>query len=258
MKILALDFETSYNLALTWGLYDGFIPHENVLKERGILMGSYTYLNPLDKTHSKIRNISLLNSTDEDDMINKLYLIMLDADIIVTHNGDKFDLRRFNTELIKHNFDPLPKIKTIDTLKIARKNFNFNSNKLADLARTLGLGEKGDVPKSVWIVLGNPNSSERDKRQALKLMRDYCNQDVVLLAKLYFALRRFDPSHPSFNLVADASDACPRCTSQGTLETNPAWVYHSATRTYPRFKCTNCGGWTKGVKSVESTLYTAK
>ena len=32
--------------------------------------------------------------------------------------------------------------KTIDTLKIARKYFGFNSSKLDDLGRVLGAGEK--------------------------------------------------------------------------------------------------------------------
>jgi hypothetical protein len=41
--------------------------------------------------------------------------------------------------------DVMPSPKTIDTLKWARKYFNFNSNKLDYIAKYLGVGQKMDT-----------------------------------------------------------------------------------------------------------------
>src|ERR1019366_3081154 len=75
-------------------------------------------------------------------LVKELWRMMNDADIIIAHNGDGFDIKKSNARFIIHGLLPPATYKTIDTLKIARRHFKFGSNKLNDLGVTLGLGKK--------------------------------------------------------------------------------------------------------------------
>ena len=63
-----------------------------------------------------------------------------EADVVIAHNGDKFDMRKANARF-GHYEPPMP-VQQVDTLKVARKYFKFESNKLGDLGEHLGLGNK--------------------------------------------------------------------------------------------------------------------
>lgn len=105
------------------------------------------------------------------------------------HNCDQFDIKFLRTRFAYHNI-PFPKeLETIDTLKMARKNFRFNSNKLDYIGQFLGLGQKQDTGGiSLWkdIVLHN-------NKEALDKMISYCNGDVDLVKKVYEKLQEFHP-----------------------------------------------------------------
>jgi DNA polymerase III epsilon subunit-like protein len=65
---------------------------------------------------------------------------MDEADLICAHNGDAFDIKKINSRLIVNGFKPPSPFKTIDTLKIARRVFKFDSNKLDNIGRYLSRG----------------------------------------------------------------------------------------------------------------------
>jgi len=68
----------------------------------------------------------------------------------------------------------------VDTLKLARTNFNFNSNRLDYLGKVLGVGGKEETGGfSLWADVMNGS------KQALKDMIKYCKRDVVLLEDVY-------------------------------------------------------------------------
>src|SRR5690606_26848571 len=58
------------------------------------------------------------------------------------HNCDKYDMKFIASRALKHGIPMLAKYKTTDTLKLARKHFNLNSNKLDYIAQFLGIGAK--------------------------------------------------------------------------------------------------------------------
>lgn len=64
-------------------------------------------------------------------------LRMLKDRIIVCHNAD-FDLEFLEYELTRINIE-LPRILVVDTLRLARKFFNFSSNSLPRIANSLGI-----------------------------------------------------------------------------------------------------------------------
>ena len=66
-------------------------------------------------------------------VVKKVWELLNEADIVVAHNGDKFDMRKCNARFIYHGLGPISPVKSIDTLKVARKYFYFNANHLNNL-----------------------------------------------------------------------------------------------------------------------------
>lgn len=165
---------------------------------------------------------------------------MLDAcDIAVAHNGDGFDVKKANARFIVHGLKPPSPYKTIDTLKIARSRFKFGSNKLTDLGRYLGVGQK--LPHTgahLWF------SCMAGDAKSWSLMRRYNAQDVRLLERVYERIKPWAPNHPNLNLYTDGA-GCPTCQSK-KVQRRGTQVKLNSKRS--RFHCQSCGTWFSGAK----------
>jgi hypothetical protein len=162
------------------------------------------------------------------------------ADIIIAHNGDAFDLKKINSRLAVHGFTPPAPSKSIDTLKDARRNFKFDSNKLDNLGRYLGVGRK--LPHTgghLW------RKCIEGHMPAWRLMRRYNAQDVRLLESVYYKLRPWSKTHPDLRVYSGA-EGCPKCLSTHVQRRGEAVA---KSRKYQRFQCMECSTWFPG-KSV--------
>lgn len=127
------------------------------------------------------------------------------------HNCDRYDTKFVLTRAIKHGIPALPKYQSTDTLKLARKHFNFNSNKLDYIAQMLELGHKTKhrgMPMWDDIVL-------RNDKKALQEMVEYNIQDVHLTEEVYNALMKY--STPKVNHSTKnkgEKHSCPNCGSK--------------------------------------------
>jgi len=141
-RIILLDIENSPITVWTWGLFE-----ENAIdtKENWFLL-SYAWKElGAKKTHV----VALpafpgyqKDKSNDKELAKSLRSVLEGADIVIMHNGDRFDQRKANARFIAHKLPPPTPYKTIDTLKIARKHFAFDSNKLDNLGRYLGCGRK--------------------------------------------------------------------------------------------------------------------
>jgi hypothetical protein len=179
LRRLFLDIETSPNIVLSWRIgYKINIDYSNLLKERAIICVAYKWEDD-DEVHS------LTWDKDQNDrtMLAELVEVISEADEIVGHNLDAFDLPWIKTRLLFHKLPALPDVKVVDTLTIAKKSFYFNSNKLDYLGTYLGFGGKLETGFGLWkaVVLDkNP--------EALADMVTYCKRDITLLEKVYHRL----------------------------------------------------------------------
>lgn len=141
------------------------------------------------------------------ELVKDLHDVFDRADILIAHNGDRFDIRKSNARFITHGLKPPSHYKTVDTLKVARKHFKFDSNRLNDLGQSLGVGKK--LPHTgvhLWL------SCMAGKPSAWRIMRRYNARDVELLERVYLKLRPWATTHPNLNLYTKASN-CPTCQS---------------------------------------------
>jgi len=199
IKRLFFDIETSPNIGLFWTAgYKQNINHDSIIKERAIICICYKWAG-----EDKVYSITWDSKQSDKSLLLKFVKIANEADEIIGHNGDKYDLPWVRTRCLYHGIPMFPNYITIDTLKYARSKFKFNSNKLDYIAKYLGLGSKINTSFSLWknIILNN------DKK-AMDEMVEYCKEDVNLLEKVY---NKLAPHFPEKNHVSEDKTDCPTC-----------------------------------------------
>lgn len=243
MKILIWDIETWPIVATTWDLWPrNGLDHKNILSDWGIICAAWKWLG------EKKVQASAISPTQPDndfEVVFNLHAVLSEADVIVAHNGDEFDLKKFNSRAVKHGLPPIPPIKTIDTLKVAKKYFAFTSNRLDYLGRFLGVGRKIPTHFGMWLAI------MKGDKDALAKMVKYNKQDVLLLEDVYLKLRPYMTDHPNENLSHN-HESCPVCGSKKFMKQGVKYTRQGAKQ---RYQCTSamCGAWFTGavVKRVK-------
>jgi len=180
------------------------------------------------------------NINDDYTVCKEIYKVLSTADAVVTHNGKKFDWKFLQTRLMYHKFKPLYKIHHIDTCEVAKRNLYSFNNRLGYLGEWM-VGDKKleNGGWNLWVDV-----SEK-KKKAMKLMTDYCKQDVDLLEKIFVELTPLVNNIPNHNLYRteeqwmEDAKLCPRCGSEN-MKFN-GWRTTS-TMKYQRLLCNDCGG----------------
>ena len=233
-KILFYDIETSPNLSYTWGIWE-----QNVIAvEREWYMLSFAYKWNDGKTQvCALPDFKLYKKdpTNDLELVRKLWELLSEADIVVAHNGDAFDNKKANSRFLFHGLPPPEPYKTVDTLKVARKYFKLNSNKLNDLGKLLNLGQKvqtGGFETWLGCMNGDPAS--------WKIMCRYNKQDVELLYKVYQKIQGWMTNHPNVNLYSEQADSCPVCGGKHIQKRGYGFTKLGK---YQRRQCTDCGAW---------------
>jgi len=235
-KVLLFDIETSPHLSYTWGKWE-----QNVIefKEYGdLLCYSYKWLG-----QDKVTAVGL-NTKTKRELIHSLYCLFNEADIIIAHNGNSFDIKMANQYFIRAGFNPPHTYKTIDTKKLAKEKFRFVSNKLDDLGDYLGLGRKIQTGGfELW------KGCMENKRESWKKMLEYNKQDVVLLERVYLKLRPWC-THPNMNLKRGVNK-CPVCQSNHLQSRGYRMTVSGK---YTRYQCQDCGRWCQGERIKEGVV----
>jgi DNA polymerase III epsilon subunit-like protein len=144
------------------------------------------------------------------EMICKFVEVLEEADEVIAHNGDKFDMAWYNGRHLIHGLEPIPKVKTVDTYKMAARNFNLNSYKLDYLSKILFGEGKIHTEYDLWrdIVLKNDE-------KAMGKMIKYCKKDVVLVERVWQKLRDYDAAatHAAVSASGNVRDRwmCQHC-----------------------------------------------
>jgi DNA polymerase elongation subunit (family B) len=182
-KRLFYDIETSPNLVFSWSIGNRIsLGMDNIVQERKIICIGYKWEHE-EETHCITFNI---NSQDDKTMLQAFAKVLDQADEVCGHNLDNYDTKFLRTRCILHGIQIPPKLNSIDTLKEARKQFRFNSNKLDYIAKFLGLGAKIKTEYDLWknIILNKDLKS-------LNKMAEYCKHDVELTEQVYHKLEPF-------------------------------------------------------------------
>lgn len=229
MRITYIDLETSPLLGYAWQMWEANIL--SLEKDSGLLSFAW-------KIDDGTTRVVSTREYTERQLVKMLWKVFDEADIICAHNGDKFDIKVSNKLFLKYKLKPPSPYKTIDTLKIAKKYFRFDSNKLDSLARYLLGEQKVSTDMSLWL------DCMAGDTKALLHMEKYCKHDVDIQYRVYQTLKGWHTGHPNANVYNGTTHQCPNCDSN----TQKRGFMYTRTGKYQRYQCTTCGAWSKGEK----------
>ncbi len=231
-KILLLDIETAPVQAHIWRLYDENVGINQIIKDWHLLSYSAKWLGNKQVFYQDQRKIK--NITDDKKLAVGLWDLINEADIIVGHNVQAFDLKKINARFIENGLKPPSHYRTIDTLLIARKKFGFTSNKLEFIAKKLCKLKKLTKRKFAGFELWDQCLKRNPK--AWEEMEKYNKQDVLVLEELYKKLIAWDGKinfAPMFDGVNNCRCGASDLSQDGYILTN--------TGKYLRYICNDCG-----------------
>jgi RNase P subunit RPR2 len=231
IRRLFWDIETSPNIVLSWRIGRKIsIDHENLLHERAIICIGYKW-----EGQKRAHTLSWGQAQNDKPMLRRFLKEANRADELVAHWGDKFDLPWLRTRCIFHGLPALPSYKTIDTCKIAKRLFLFNSNRLDYIAKFLGLNGKIHTEFDLWkaVVL-------RREPAALRKMLAYCRQDVQLLEKVYARLSEYARPKTHVGVMRGLDKwTCAHCGSRH-IKANGMRITAMGTKQH-EMRCRECG-----------------
>jgi hypothetical protein len=244
VKVLFFDIETSPLEVYVWDLKVDFIPLNMIKTEWSILSWAAKWQGSDKVLYEDNQGVKDIKNDKE--LMKGIWKLLDEADIVITQNGKRFDVKKLNAKFIEHGMQPPSPYRHIDTYQISKKNFAFTSHSLAYLAKVL----KCDVQKSshkkfpgfeLWRQCLSGN------KEAWKEMELYNKLDVLTLEEVYDKLAPWDNSI-NFSVYYDGKDSvcscgCTEFVKKGFAATNGGM--------YQRYKCKQCG---KPTRSKENLL----
>ncbi len=260
LSILFFDIETAPRLAAIWHPAQKYINYEQMVEDDFLFTWSAKWEGKQEVFSARLTRKEVL-AQDDSRIMRKLADLVREADVVVAHNGDQFDLKRLNARVVFHQDEPLGPYESIDTLRLAKQNFGLPYYKLDYLAQHWNLGTKIDTDMQLWI-----DCYYGDVKQ-MKLMEDYNKHDVILLEKIFQYMRpyvrRLKRLHDA---EFDGQILCPNCGTEGTELEEGGRIqnfqrrgfYRTQASTFVKLQCQNCKGYTRfrvSKKDMRSALY---
>jgi len=246
-KVLIIDIETAPIVAHVWGLWDQNVGLNQIKSDWHLLSFSAKWLgdSPNKTIYMDQRNAK--NIEDDRKLLDKIWQLLDEADILLTQNGKKFDHKKINSRFVLNGMQPPSSYKHIDTLVIAKKHFGFTSNKLEYMSDKLCVKYKKQTKRKfsgfeLWkeCLAGN--------KSAWKEMEFYNKYDVLALEELYHKLIPWDNSI-DFNVYSDGLETVCKCGSTDFLKRG---FFYSPVGKFQRFRCNNCGAETRSRENLLS------
>jgi hemin uptake protein HemP len=241
-----MDIETAPLLAFVWGMWEQNLIHEFIKSDWFVLTWSAKWLFEKKVYSAKLTPKEAKNQDDKR-IMQSMWRMLDEADVVITHNGDKFDLKKLNTRFLVHRMNPPMPYISIDTLKSNKKQFAHTSNKLDYINNSLGVARKmKHEGASLWVKCYNGDS------KSLDIMEKYNIQDVVILEDLYLRIRQWIKPHPNLalHITDERVERCPTCLSDDLRAEKKH--YYTKTARYEAFRCNECGAVGRHRKTVIS------
>jgi uncharacterized protein YprB with RNaseH-like and TPR domain len=246
-KVLLLDIETLPMEVFAWGTFDQNISLDMIKTDWSILSFSAKWLGAPEKEVMYFDTKNEKDVRDDRKLLKIIHSLLEECDVTITQNGIRFDLPKLNARFIKHGMKPTSSFRNIDTLRIAKKNFNFTSNKLAYMTEMLCTKYK-KLDHSDFSGFKLWNECMKGNPKAFESMKKYNMYDVLSLEELYLKLAPWDKTirWSVFNENLEE-----RCSCGSTDIKKNGFIYSNSAK-QQRYTCRDCGKEYKDTKNLLS------
>jgi len=231
-KILTLDIETSPMLLYSYELWQDNHSVGDIKEDWRLMSFACKWL------HRKEVIQHDLSSHSEKQLLVLLSRAINSADIIVTQNGKKFDMKKISAKLVEYKLKPVKRCQQFDTLVESKKLYKFPSHSLEYMSGKLNkkykkLKHEKFPGQELWkeCMKGNP--------KAWAEMAKYNKYDVLATEELFLIIRPYS-NVINWTVFTDLGE----CFCGGQWRKN-GWCYTSTGR-YQRYDCRSCGAELRG------------
>lgn len=240
-KILIYDIETAPITAYTWGLFDQNIGLNQIKSDWHLLSWAAKWLGDAPSKTMYMDNSKAKDISNDRALVAELSALLNQTDIVITQNGDAFDIKKLNARAIINGLPPIKPCRSTDLLKESRKVFKFTSHKLEYMTGQLNTKYKKlkheDYPGfELWAAI------LKGDQKAWKSMKKYNIHDVLATEEAYLALQGWIKTQ---NLAAYTDDAALICRCGSKRLEKRGYAYTDAGK-YQIFRCLSCGKWPRG------------
>jgi hypothetical protein len=248
--ILIIDIETMPGLIEKFDLKPSYISKDFVVVPTRILCFAAKWYGAEDMLF-----YAAWNDDDQQayaNMAQAAWDLFDQADVIIGWNSTRFDIKHFHSAYGRLKLGPPSPSRSLDLMMVARKNFNEMSYALDWFGREW-LGER-KIKTNIELWQHIRRGTEAQRATAQEEMEEYNKKDVTLTEKLFENFRPWtgvnfallDPDLDDFGRLS----ACPKCQSSSIQSRGK---YFTNACAYDRYRCNDCGGWSRGKKMVFST-----
>ena len=249
-RILLMDIETAPMLVYLWSLWQKFVAHDQIYRDWHILTWAARWMgDPSEKTmYDSMHLHESYRAWGQDDraVAEAMWKLFDEADWIIGHNAERFDVKKMNARFALLKMKPPTPYKVIDTLKIAKSQFSFTSNKLDYLGEHLCGMKKIKTDHELW------RRCLAGERLAWDEMLRYNIRDIDVLEAVYFEIRAWDKRHPNWMMWTNSEETlCNVCGSRdlsGTGKTVKTNVSEFVGRV-----CNGCGHQTRNRQNIRQS-----
>lgn len=238
-RILALDLETSPNLAHVWGLWQQNVGLPQLLESTEVICFGARWLGTEEVIFRSVHH------DGKEEMLRTVHELLNEADAVMGWNSKGFDVKHLNREFLENDLGPTSPFVDLDLMIVTKASFRFPSNKLDYVAgKLLGQHKVKHSGHQLWIrcMAGDD--------EAWAEMKEYQIQDVNLLIDLYAKLQPWIKKHPNVGLYIGEAHVCTNCGSDDLEKRGKAYTGSSV---YQQYRCRGCGKWQRGAKRDGTT-----
>lgn len=245
---LFYDIETSLAKSYHFQQWKVNLSMKQKIQESHILSHAWAFGDSPVK--SSVLSVDEMLTHDPERLVLECWSLLNNCDVLVAHNGKRYDVRKVNGYFLQYGLPPPSPYKVVDTLQIAKSKFNLPFNSLAYLAEFLGVQQKIDTGGlDLWI------KCDQGDPEALRKMDEYCRGDIETLRDVYYRLIGWDNNGVDMSVYSDHGAVCTNCGSDDVKSIEGKFAY-TAKRKYSLYKCEECGANLRGNKTegVSNTL----
>lgn len=245
VKILTFDIETAPITAFVWDLYKQNIGLNQIKADWHLIAWAAKWYGKDEVIYRDNRNSK--DIADDKKLVEELQLLINEADVVISQNGEEFDLKKLNARAVFHGLKPTKPAMSTDILKEGRKVFSFTSHKLEYVTGKLNkkykkLKHEKYPGFDLWAAI-----MAGDKK-AWAEMETYTKHDVLATEEAYQVISGWIKTQAFSHAYDDTVLRC-KCGGKNLEKRGMAWT---AVGKYQRYQCRSCGKWLKGRKNLLS------
>lgn len=233
-RILVFDIETSPINVDVWALGKQHITIDQIKQDWSILSFAAKWLGEKKIYYYDTRKEK--DPRNDKKVVAALWKLLDEADLVVAHNGDKFDIKKFNYRAAFYGMEPPSHYKSTDTYKETKRVFGSTSHKLSYLTDKFNKKYKklkhNKYPgRELWTQVLTHNTS------AWKEMEKYNKYDILSTEEFLTGIRPWIKMHNLSAFITDDVIRCPFCLSSDIRKAGPVRL---ASGIFQGYRCSNC------------------